>query len=168
MSDFEAAVNRLAHSQGASAADLAPIKDGMLALGEFAATAADHDPETQTRLKEWFRALDTALLLEDVPREWGQRIIERLLYGEPGPHRIRSRASMPDQTATSFLYVWLDQALRAPEAGPRFCPQCRGEMSAVTVGRGAPAWFKVDPCGCLFEVVGKLREHREATGAADA
>lgn len=61
---------------------------------------------------------------------------------------------MPALPATAFLHVWLDIALNDPVGRPVLCPRCRAVAASVEVGRGEPAWFRIGPCGCLFEIVG--------------
>lgn len=74
---------------------------------------------------------------------------------EPAPLQVV--ASVPARpmgayAARAFLHVWLDLALNAPDGRPVFCPGCRALVTAVAVGRGQPAWFRIEPCGCRFEI----------------
>lgn len=99
--------------------------------------------------------LESALRAEAVPAEARDRIVARILYGDPdAPHRIYPRREIWSNEADAWLTRWNEVrgawAYEAPGAPPMpGCPGCGEKALAVHVAVG---WFKVEPCGCLFGV----------------
>ena len=54
--------------------------------------------------------------------------------------------------ASQLLHGWVDIALHMPLMMPGSCPQCLMAVASITIGRGQPPWYRIAPCGCLFEV----------------
>jgi hypothetical protein len=115
------------------------------------------DPLDQLRRLE--RDLEFALRAEGVPADARDRIVSRIIYGEPdAPHRIRRYRTLHYGRAAEFLGAWFE-GCRAVTSGapepcrtPPPCPGCCGPATIVTVAAASPGFFEVRPCGCLFDV----------------
>jgi hypothetical protein len=119
--------------------------------------AAVTDPmETLRRLE---RNLEFALRAEGVPAAARDRIVSRVIYGEPGaPSRIRRYRSLYYGKAAEFLGAWFEgckavtSGAPEPYKTPPPCPGCGGPATILTVAAASPGFFEVRPCGCLFDV----------------
>ncbi len=103
--------------------------------------------------------LELALHAEGVPAEVRNRVVSRVLYGEPdSPHRIHQNRTLHYPAANRFFEAWeearhaVTSGAPAPYKTPPPCPGCAEPAVMVTAAATAPGWFMVRPCGCLFDI----------------
>lgn len=103
--------------------------------------------------------LETALRAEGVHVDARERIVSRVLYGEPdAPHRIHHYRTLSFPDANRFFEAWnegrsaVTSGAPDPYKTPPPCPGCSCPATVVTAAATAPGWFMVRPCGCLFDV----------------
>lgn len=114
------------------------------------------DPIEQLRQLE--SALELALRAEGVPRAARERVVSRVLFGEPdAPHRIRRYRTLSWPAANKFFDAWANARASITAEPPHPlepppCPGCSEPAVIVTGGAVLPGWFEVRPCGCLFDV----------------
>ncbi len=109
-----------------------------------------------------------ALHAEGVAAEVRDRVVSRVLYGEPdAPHRIHQYRTLPYGTAFGFLTDWVEAHRDITAGGPRRavtvppCPGCGEPATILTAAAVSPGWLQVRPCGCLFDVAPSAPPERD-------
>ena len=115
--------------------------------------------ESAELLHQLTRDLEFALRAEGVSADARERVVSRVLYGEPdAPHRIHHYRTLPYGTVFGFLTDWVEAHRESTAGGPAPavsvppCPGCGEPATILTVAAASPGWFMVRPCGCLFDV----------------
>lgn len=110
-------------------------------------------------LRKLERDLEFALLAEGVPAGTRDRVVSRVLYGEPdAPHRVHHYRTLSFPDANRFIEEWneareaVTSGAVAPYKTPPPCPGCGEPATIVNGGAVAPGWLQVRPCGCLFDI----------------
>lgn len=108
------------------------------------------DPIGQLRQLE--SSLELALRAEGVPRAARERVVSRVLFGEPdAPHRIYRYRTLSWPAVNRFFDAWTNAresiTARPPHPlSPPPCPGCQEPAVIVTGAAVLPGWFEVRPC----------------------
>lgn len=119
-------------------------------------------------LRQLARDLEFALRAEGVAADVRERVVARVLYGEPdAPHRIHHYRTLPYGTVFGFFTEWVEAHQEITAGGPAPavsvppCPGCGEPATILTAAVASPGWFQVRPCGCLFDVAPRPVRERD-------
>jgi hypothetical protein len=113
-------------------------------------------PERAAKL---FAGIGVALRAEGVPAAVRDRIMARVIYGEPdAPHKIYPRNELFYGEAVAFCDAWFAAQKVVVSGAPDPyvdvppCPSCGEPVTILTAGAVSPGWIHAGPCGCLFDI----------------